>query len=244
MHVLSKPVSHKRIAIVREPFSSFVSAFNYFYKSHVDIEEKLATRHRKWMDPCLGSPYYQILAGKVNASITEFVEKLSQTDFKITDYPWWKRVKNPQSFDFNFQTKNLETDFDLILVLERLPESLVLLKHEICCDWEDIQPYLTFHKNQNKIRKSKNLDVDKLDFVREEYLSEDTFLYKEANRILDAKIEKFGAMKLAAEVQVFLNGNGHFEKPVVPEYFKKKQTSLESGAGLLEYMKYSGGYCE
>ena len=120
----------------------------------------------------------------------------------------------------------------------------MLLKHEICCDWEDIQPYLTFHKNQNKNRKSKNLDVDKLDFVREEYLSEDTFLYKEANRILDAKIEKFGAMKLAAEVQVFLNGNGHFEKPVVPEYFKKKQTSLESGAGLLEYMKYSGGYCE
>ena len=97
MHVLSRPVTHKRIAILREPVSSFVSAFNYFYRSHFGIGELLESGHRKWREPCVGSPYFQLLDSRENATISEFISVLNRTRVGgVKNFPWysvWKKFK-------------------------------------------------------------------------------------------------------------------------------------------------------
>ena len=57
------------------------------------------------------------------------VEELKKLEIgKLNTFPWYFRLNNSQAYDFNY-VEDIRSNFDFILVLERLQESLIILKH-------------------------------------------------------------------------------------------------------------------
>lgn len=80
-------------------------------------------------------------------------------------------ARNPQLFDFGLPIEQfddplavrrkideIEQHFDLVAVLERMDESLLLLRRMLSLDWDEI---LLLHTNEQRrpSRKAKNVDV-------------------------------------------------------------------------------------
>ena len=91
--------------------------------------------------------------------------------------------------------KELEKTFDLIMISDKMEESLILLKHLMCWKTEDI---VSFSLNK-KIYKT-NIPSK---FVREiKRLNKfDFLLYEYFKKIFDKKIEHFGNDKMKKEIE-------------------------------------------
>ena len=122
------PKDTKYIGILREPESHFRSAMSYFgFYNHLEKYNKEKGLH-------------------INGSVlTEFLK--DPTKFKVGTY----YVHNKMSFDLGvpaakFQDsafietyiKELDRDYELMLLMEEFEESLVLMKRVLCWDMKDI----------------------------------------------------------------------------------------------------------
>ena len=170
--VLSSPKTHKKIAIVREPYGLFISSYNYFYYQH-DLPH-IAEMKKKSSKSCFAEPYFSILK-QAKSPLSRLVNVLKfnlEENFQdgnlLAKAPWSFRVNNSMGFDFNYY-QNIDDlvnhEFDLIMILDRFIESLILLKHEIMPDcyqnvsdqnsiWDEIVPYGLIPINSIQYNKS------------------------------------------------------------------------------------------
>ena len=146
-----------RIGLIRNPMSQYISTFNFYFGQRPI---------KKFNDTssCMGEPWQQILGPKkveqskfdismnpVSMNIGNFFDK---TDLNSDQIPkafknafWGFRAMNYMSADFGLDWKNplsnqeIEKrvqEFDVIIILERLIESLILVKNLLCMDTKDI----------------------------------------------------------------------------------------------------------
>lgn len=238
--VLSEPKTHKRIAIIREPFGQFKSSFNYFYLSHQG-EGKFMKKRKMQPEACFGDPYYTVLDSETG-SFNEFIDLIYENQIQrkvdefLEPYPWAFRANNSQSFDFDhMEPEDIFKEFDLVLVLDRFKESLVLLKHEICADWKDIVPFALWSANS---KSYDDIDPTKMDlsernqnFIKENLINLDEKIYKMANHVLDDKIAKFPGGEFEVQYQIekyFTNLTVYREKFRLPDLKEKYEISMFS----------------
>lgn len=177
----------------------------------------------------IGSPFENI---KKQLGNNETISSLSQMlDFlkddpenfeKFEKMPYKFRFKNSQSWDFNINkirdiTRVLK-EFDLVIILERFAESLIILKQILCMESTDISPWLSGKQKTNKARnKYKNkeskfynfteINDEQLKFMKMKLLDLDLALYDQANKLLDKQIKKYGVEKMKKDVENLMNYN-------------------------------------
>ncbi|XP_072025213.1 galactosylceramide sulfotransferase-like [Amphiura filiformis] len=170
------------LTILRNPTTHFESTFGYFKFSDYIlqiIKEKNATNE---MTIFLNKPKF-------------FYDRLAHLKH-FRNFLW-----NSQSFDLGLNPKLFENDdyvsgaiqrlsreLDLVMIMEYFDESLIMMKKELCLDYEDI-----IYMSSNA---RKNTQKSQLDYRTQEQITEwnkvDTLLYKHFNDTLWLKILDYG----------------------------------------------------
>ncbi|CAN7941656.1 unnamed protein product, partial [Ixodes hexagonus] len=148
---------------------------------------------------------------------------------------------NQVSFDLGFRSQlppskhqsitnfihSIDREFDLVMIAERLDESLILLKHLLCWNTSDI---VTFKINARYAEYKEELSADvKKKLSDLNYV--DVMLYQYFANVLERKVQEFGVDKMAAEVQELQKKRMKYylmcveaEQPseAVSKYYKRK----------------------
>ncbi|GAB6033612.1 hypothetical protein CHUAL_013675 [Chamberlinius hualienensis] len=181
---ITMPTNTKYITLLRNPVTLFESLYSYYY-----IENEL------------------------NMTLDEFVK---MDDSEKTREVRNKRLhggkigRNQMSFDLGMEIKNfdkliqaqlfaeqLNNDFDLVMIAERLPESLILLKHLMCWSTIDI---VIFNHNSRQDKFKKTITIELATGIQY-WNAADKYLYDYFCAILDRKTEEFGAEKMIEELK-------------------------------------------
>ncbi|XP_069972077.1 galactose-3-O-sulfotransferase 3 [Penaeus vannamei] len=178
--------SAKYVATVREPVSRFVSMW-YF--------ANYQKRFHKTLTAFLNLPQY----------VPQHKKKFNM----IADY---FGVKDPRKDvpegEVLSKARWLNETFDLVMVAERFDESLVLLKHLMCWNTEDVV-YL-----KAKIRKPTYRA--KLSEAQKERLRQlnrqDVILYKFFRAIFEERVKAFGEERMQREVEELRHANAQLTK--------------------------------
>lgn len=196
-----------KIAIVRNPLSQWVSGYNYFYGNYQKIERGATVDNYFNLTrvnlACTGSPFkeyvekYDLLPNSkqsnfVLSNMTKFIEHVRDfTD--LTNLPWGFRAVNHQAYDFGLEVNRNYSEseirqhlsqFDLILVLEKITESLILLKNLMCLSYDD----MNLNTLDYMIQRNKKMNFD--------LVNSEAFTYQRPNQnsysldsILQEKLE-------------------------------------------------------
>ncbi|XP_064486301.1 galactose-3-O-sulfotransferase 4-like [Ornithodoros turicata] len=106
-------------------------------------------------------------------------------------------MKNQDATSIDKFIKHIQESFDLVMITERMDESLVLLKHLLCWTTEDIVAFK--HNANNKASYSVDLsDDDKARLRKLNYI--DVKIYQHFAKIFDQKVVEFGIVRMAREV--------------------------------------------
>ena len=139
----------KYITMLRDPITQWESSFNYFrFASLLNIK-------RPGVKDSIG--YFL----KHPPSIEWIVEKGRRRSALAL-------LKNPQSFDLGFDNtenvdsatiksfiKTVESNFDLVLIMEHFEESMTLLKRRMCWDIDDV----AYFKSNERLDKDKKVEL-------------------------------------------------------------------------------------
>ena len=90
----------------------------------------------------------------------------------------------------------MDSFFDLVLITEKMDESLILLKESLCWDYSDI---IFLNKNSRAKGFVKTLSVDHAQKL-EELNKEDMMLYEHFFQKHEVAVDNYGRDKMAAEV--------------------------------------------
>ena len=171
---LALPRNTASIAIVREPLSHLRSVFKFFnLAKRWEIEDTNALD-----DPV--KPFLQntwLFAQRNKLPIRHNTQNRIAFEFGYAD---WKYQYPPE--DFIDYLEFLDKQFDLVLILENLHESLILMKRRFCWSMKDII-YLPLRKALPKKEKVEELDGSneetELELIRaaRDWSSTDTALY-------------------------------------------------------------------
>ncbi|KAK3107186.1 hypothetical protein FSP39_008872 [Pinctada imbricata] len=195
------PIDTMYIGLVREPLAHFVSAFIYFkYK----FKKKFLV---------------ELPGDDVISSITWYLNNPKLVLPRHTDknIRQWVHTKNGMAYDFGYPVElieygnsietyefieRLDSEFDLVLVLEYLDESLVLMKRMLAWSMKDIL-YITYN-NKGIINSThvKNLLTEGEIQRHREWESVDFALYNHFKDKLLRRIQNEG-MSFHNEVQDF-----------------------------------------
>lgn len=171
----------KYITILREPVSQFVSSFYYFEVDHI-----LGLQHRK--DPLeefLKDPDEHLFSLSIRKGDLPDVMNLIQSGMMYDlGYDFLEFVN---SSILNKAIRKLENELDLVLLLEYFDESLVLMMHEFCWDFDDI---LYIKMNSMKYKKRSITDATRKKILN--WNSADVALYRRFNETFWAKVKKYG----------------------------------------------------
>jgi len=85
--------------------------------------------------------------------------------------------------------KSMESRYDLVMISDYFLESIVLLKHELCWNWEDVAFFVS------NARAHKELPNEELSRKIEEWNHFDFKLFSHFNRTLWEKIQKLKTFK-------------------------------------------------
>ena len=97
-----------------------------------------------------------------------------------------------------------EDNFDLVMILEKFEESLILLKNELCWDFSDITS-IKLNGRVEEVKTKLNKTTRNLlkDFLKSDYL-----LYDHFYQLFKLKREIFGKQRLKAELNILSSING------------------------------------
>ena len=206
----------KKIASVREPISHFRSSYNYYgMKGQVRIFKKCRDVLPEFYKVCRGEPYLTVNNGSLMEPIGKFLDRLillssssSSSNPSKSPKNYLKSLPNSffihnfQSFEFNYMTPTqIKNHFDFILVNEYWSESLILLKYELCMDWEDVIPFGNLEQKMN----SRDYEIEQFSkkqekFLKKEMLDLDYEIYEMAKKEIERKIFEFGVEKMEYRV--------------------------------------------
>ncbi|CAN8001651.1 unnamed protein product [Ixodes hexagonus] len=162
---------------------------------------------------CLFESLYSYchLADSYKKNLSAFVE-----DKKLTRALTRKRALegrvgfNQMSYDLGFNgllrskpesitnfINSIDRAFDLVMITERLDESLILLKHLLCWNTSDV---VAFKVNARYAEYKEELSAD-LKKKLSDLNHADVLLYRHFAELFERKVREFGADRMAAEVQ-------------------------------------------
>ena len=169
----------KYIAIVRDPVYQFESAFGYF----------------EWANKGMG------LGQHPNPFEAFMMDPLYY--YTTKNYRWKTASKNGQLYDFGIfpnsyknmseaslqaKIKQIDKEFDLVLLTEYFDESLILLKQLMCWEYDDI---IYLSKGVRKDDHRYNIS-DEMKLKIRRWNAGDVLLYDHFNRTLWEKVAKYG----------------------------------------------------
>lgn len=105
----------------------------------------------------------------------------------------------------NNKIHEIEKTFDLVLMADRFDESMILLKNELCWDYQDV---VNFKLNARKESRKTNLS-EKAREALKKYLASDYLLYNHFKTEFERKIAKFGLSSLSHEVSILRHASDH-----------------------------------
>ena len=158
---------------------------------------------------------YMNLGKHYNMSLETYA--LSDKTGRLRDRRFMEHVgRNQMLFDFGLhpyyfdntakvgeKIKQIEEDFDLVLISDRFEESVVLLKNALCWTYKDVS-YLKL--NARKEGKKSALS-DKARKALEEWLKSDYKLYSHFSKKFEKEVARMGASKMATERQILSAAN-------------------------------------
>ncbi|XP_003739910.1 galactosylceramide sulfotransferase [Galendromus occidentalis] len=171
------------ITILRDPVALFASMFSYYDMKRMYRLSlvNLVREHPEPLDPI----YRERKFSKFGLNQMAFDLGLPPSQFRNADI-------------VDRFIKRLEETFDLVLIAERMPESLVLLRYLLCWDVDDV---ILFKKNARSTSYKKieqqltSQDADTLKRLNEA----DQRIYDHFNKVLSEKLELFGLDRVAEE---------------------------------------------
>ncbi|XP_070551501.1 galactosylceramide sulfotransferase-like [Ptychodera flava] len=172
------------VTVLRNPVDQFVSIFNYF------------------------EPQIQKSLNITGDILSEF---LAQPEYYFRPGKSFRLVKNPNLFDLGMpvedsdnqtavreKIRELDRIFDLVMITDFMEESLVLLRHLMCWDLEDIV-YVNLNVGiEQKTRKNEAKEKAK---AITDWNKADVALYEYFNATLWRRIREFGVEKMDCEVR-------------------------------------------
>lgn len=125
----------------------------------------------------------------------------------------WDLGLDPSSFDDREAVweliRRMETQFDLVMIADRMEESLVLLRHLLCWPVEDMAH---LDRNVRKRELTIQLDLDEREVLRR-WLGADAQIYNHFVRIFDSKVKRLSHM--GDEVRKLFEANRKMRKRCV-----------------------------
>ena len=236
-----------RIGLIRHPMSHYISAWNFYFGSRPDSRFNITMM-------CYGEPYKQIYdytnftrnngLKPDNYNIGSFfsvADQENQLD-QFKNAFWGFRAMNYLSKVYGLEWRekisdvsiieNRVKEFDVIIILERLIESLILVKNLLCMDMKDIiledyecgrcshnQTMSDFLKDMAKIENLKkpivyqtlptdklakyNLTVEQAQVIENKLSFNDIELYNAAGRQFERNLRDFGYENMQREIEEF-----------------------------------------
>ena len=157
--------------------------------------------------PCWNRPFYQFNGNRLGISTGEFLDNLPENFDPMASRNF--RAKNFQSFELGLdhlndnpayiksQLERLETQFDLVIILEHYMESIVLLKHRLCVPYE-----ILYIKAKNKASYTPEPLSEKQKANFAEFFKQDLEMYRFFNETLHKKIDAFGRERMREEIKI------------------------------------------
>ncbi|XP_064642475.1 galactosylceramide sulfotransferase-like [Lineus longissimus] len=173
------------IAILREPYFQFKSAFNFFLvTSQLDMTSKSPMTEFLENPRKFEKPVHFIYNGKY------FGAKSITRNFMLTDLGFSSENSDSET-KIREYIDYLDDNFDLIMIKEYLLESLVLMRRLLCWDIRDV---ICRYVNRNKKYKYRPDDEneEKLMKLYNEWSKGDVILYDHFNKTLWKKISNEG----------------------------------------------------
>lgn len=199
-----------RITILRDPVSAFKSFFDYYRYGDRWSGVKKGTSFKKFLriiDDSEG--YTKTFPQYGNITYETYGRRMKKFDKN-------RRVsggmgRNSMSHDLGFQIQNFESNksihefirmidekYKLVMILERMDESLILLRYLLCWSLDDI---VSFHHN-SRIEKLKQIKIsEKEKFVIKKFNHADYVLYEYFLKKFNSIVESFGREKMKQEVE-------------------------------------------
>ena len=201
----------KYVTIIRSPVDNVESVFGFF-QDQMPFEE--------WL-------------GDVNATDRLKTFYAEPTKYFKRNTDWYFRSKNHMFFDIGYDVnqagddtyvdqaiQEMDQHFTLILLTDFFDESLILMKHLLCWDWDDIV-YIKFKMRTEEAKAEVNLDLSKriLDWNHADFK-----LYDYFNKTFWSKVDMFGRDKMEQELINFREKQKEAEHECIESYqpFKKK----------------------
>lgn len=212
------------VTIVREPKSHLISSYNYFGINEHERIGKDPKAFRKFLSNPIKYdvlPKWMIPMGN-NTHIKSMTRNLQSADLGL-DYKFFDSMTAIQSF-----VSGIDKDFNIILVLERLPESIVLMKRRFCWSMQDI---VRVNKNQFKWDWDFQSITKRLANRAYTWNNADTMLYKMANQKLDELLR--GQERMKEEVEIYEKVNGQVAAYCGSSISKWNTTLLENPSPLV-----------
>lgn len=188
-------------------------------KDEASYVEKIKAKHRKISGVQVLKKYqnenryfnpanltYKMMIEKMMSEPNIYPKKLF--DGSLADV---RKIRNLQSSEFNYLSpEDIFKQFDMIIILERIAECLVLLKQKMCVeDWNQFLPLYAISRKDPIHRKNSAGPVteggsgselwdkyfpekEQQEFIKKYLLDLDLELYRRANLKLDQEVEKFG----------------------------------------------------
>ncbi|XP_042869981.1 galactosylceramide sulfotransferase-like isoform X2 [Penaeus japonicus] len=172
--------SAKYVACIREPASRFESMWyfgNYEKRFHMNFDTFLKTRQ-----------YSSKQESRLNMIAIFF--GINTTDPSIER-------------EINNKAKRLNEVFDLVMISERFDESLVLLRHLMCWNIEDVAYVKAKIRSPTYRPKFSKADKDTLRKLN----NLDVILYKFFVRIFEEKVKAFGKERMQEEIEALHRAN-------------------------------------
>ncbi|CAN7996742.1 unnamed protein product, partial [Ixodes hexagonus] len=173
------------VTIVREPASLFESLYSYY-----DLRSKSGVS----LDAISAS-------GRPSAALVRRLSRgskgklgLNQMSFDLGLEPeWFDNATAVRDF-----VEDLDSAFDLVMVAERMPESLVLLRNLLCWDVDDV---VVFRHNARQNGFRRRLGSRQRENLRTVNAA-DTVLYDYFVRRLDERVAAFGSDRMEREMRL------------------------------------------
>ncbi|CAG5098205.1 Oidioi.mRNA.OKI2018_I69.XSR.g15459.t1.cds [Oikopleura dioica] len=194
-----------RITILRDPGTLFPSLFKYFPRNP-------PFKQAKTVENFVSSPEKYSRAGGA-----DFVTRNSMT-FQMGFDNFLKTL--PSDDEMAEIISAVDNEFDLVLLSEYLPQSLILLRHLLCMTWSDIA---TMSKN---ISQRKHFEEDTKEKIRR-WQNVDTRVYEAANMTFWRKVKEFGEEKMTAEMAILEKMNTENAEKCVKGYRPVKELAVE-----------------
>ncbi|CAG0913553.1 unnamed protein product [Notodromas monacha] len=172
------------VTILREPVNQFESMFSYsdmssIYGASLEAFSMFSNKTDKM--------YSKRIGGNIGRN-----QMLFDLGFKPEDF----------DDDCKVMAKIIEVDrsFDLVLLVERFEESIVLMKHLLCWDWEDVAYF------QLNSRKSSSAMPEKIRNALSDWLKSDEMLYVYFREKFEKTLKAMNPELFSADLKYLLMG--------------------------------------